>query len=210
MHSKDKNIIVKRYQDRFTQHGNSINALSSGIKERQDIRFAVHQQLGSLSGKKILDVGCGFADFYQYLLDNTQESFDYTGVDIVPEFIHESKKKYPEASFYCEDIFKTDFLAQHKFDYIFCSQVINNKFEFTDNLTFAQQMIEKLYSNAKYGVAIDFLTSYVDFQEAHLFYYPPESLFSYAKSLTKKVVLRHDYPLYEFTLFLYPDFTGWS
>lgn len=210
MHSKDKDIIVKRYQDRFNQHGNSINALSSGIKTRQDIRFAIHQQLGSLAGKKILDVGCGFADFYKYLLEHTQESFDYTGVDIVPEFIEESRKKHSEASFYCENIFETDFLERYQFDYIFCSQVFNNNFEFTDNLAFTKKVIEKLYKNAHCGVAIDFLTSYVDFQESHLFYYPPEELFSYAKSLTKKVVLRHDYPLYEFTLFLYPDFKGWS
>lgn len=210
VHSKDKEIIVKRYQNRFSQHGNSINALSSGIKSRQAIRFAVHQQLGDLAGKKILDVGCGFADFYQYISANVTGNIDYTGIDIVPEFITENKKNHPQAQFFCDNIFDSDFLEKNQFDYIFCSQVFNNKFEFTDNVSFIKKVIEILQKNARCGVAIDFLTSYVDFQEPHLFYYPPESLFSFAKSLSKRVVLRHDYPLYEFTLFIYPDFKGWS
>jgi hypothetical protein len=53
------------------------------------------------------------------------------------------------------------------------------------------------------------MTAYVDFQEPRLFYYHPEEIFRYAKSLTKRVTLRHDYPAYEFAIFLYQDFTGW-
>ena len=60
------------------------------------------------------------------------------------------------------------------------------------------------------GFAIDMLTSYVDYKEEHLYYYSPEQLFSYAKTLTKRVALRHDYPAYEFALLLHKDFCGWK
>ena len=59
-------------------------------------------------------------------------------------------------------------------------------------------------------LAIDFVTNYVDFKEDYLIYHSPEAMFRLAKSLTKRVVLRHDYPLYEFCLYLYPDFHAWG
>jgi SAM-dependent methyltransferase len=209
MHKKDKALIIKRYQNRFIEHGNSITALSSGIKERQSIRFSLLQQIGDLSGMSILDVGCGFADFYQHLISSGCK-VKYTGVDIVPEFIKENEKSFPDGNFYCEDIFESKFLVNNKFDYIICSQVFNNKLEFTDNNELVKKVISQLYASANCGLAIDFVTSYVDFKEDRLFYYSPEELFSFAKSLTKKVILRHDYPLFEFCLFIYPDFKGWS
>jgi SAM-dependent methyltransferase len=209
MDKKDKEIIIQRYQNRFHEYGNSISALSSGVEERQSIRFSLIEQLGDFQGKSILDVGCGFADFYQFLLSKGYK-VNYTGVDIVPEFISENKKNFANADFFCEDIFESDFLINNQFDYIICSQVFNNKLKFTNNTDFVKAVMEQLYPSANHGVAIDFVTSYVDFKEERLFYYSPEEMFAFAKSLTKKVILRHDYPLFEFCLFIYPDFKGWG
>jgi hypothetical protein len=65
------------------------------------------------------------------------------------------------------------------------------------------------YEACDKGVAVDMMTSYVDFREERLFYYSPEEILRHAKSLTKRVMLRHDYPMFEFAIFLYKDFTGW-
>jgi hypothetical protein len=73
-----------------------------------------------------------------------------------------------------------------------------------------QSMMKLMFLTARKGVAIDFVTNYVDFQESYLRYHSPEDMFKFAKSLTKRVVLRHDYPLYEFCLYLYPDFKAWA
>ena len=54
------------------------------------------------------------------------------------------------------------------------------------------------------------MTAYVDFREDRLFYYSPEEIFRFSKTLTKRVLLRHDYPLFEFTVYLYKDFAGWK
>jgi hypothetical protein len=53
------------------------------------------------------------------------------------------------------------------------------------------------------GVAVNFLSSYVDYELDRNFHFAPEKAFSLAKKLTRFVTLRHDYPLYEFTLYLY-------
>jgi hypothetical protein len=69
-----------------------------------------------------------------------------------------------------------------------------------------------MYSMANQGVAVDMLTRWVDFRgnDQEAFYYDPADVLSIGKTITKRVALRHDYPLFEFCVYLYPDFVGWS
>jgi hypothetical protein len=53
------------------------------------------------------------------------------------------------------------------------------------------------------GIGINMTTDYVDYKEDYLYYYSPEKMFSYSKILSKYTTLKHDSPLYEFTLFIY-------
>lgn len=66
------------------------------------------------------------------------------------------------------------------------------------------------YAHALAGVAVDFPSSYADFSLPEAFHYSPERVFTVAKGFTKWVRLRHDYPLFEFCVYLYPDFEGWA
>ena len=52
------------------------------------------------------------------------------------------------------------------------------------------------------------LSSHVNYQEEHLYYFSPERLFSFAKSLTRFVQVRHDYLPFDFTLYLYKEARG--
>jgi hypothetical protein len=66
-------------------------------------------------------------------------------------------------------------------------------------------MIKRMYDICRQGVAVDFLSSYVDFQKEKAYHAQPEKVFSFAKTLTRRAALRHDYMAYEFTLYLYKD-----
>ncbi len=207
MNENDKLSITSRYRERLKQHGPGIQALASGTTERRAIRFGVLSSIGDLQGASVLDLGCGLADFYAYLKECGIE-VRYTGYDITPEFIGLAKERYPEAHFEVRDI-QAEGIPE-RFDYIISSQTFNNRFTHEDNLRLMQDVLRLCYEASDKGVAIDMLTSYVDFREEHLFYYTPEDIFRHAKSLTKRVTLRHDYPLYEFAILLYKDFTGWK
>lgn len=210
MDENEKNIIVKRYQERLRLHGEGVKALSSGNTERQRVRFSNLTMIGDLEGKSVLDFGCGLSDFYDYLKNDLGLNIQYHGVDIVPEFVESSKKRFPECSFTGENILTSDFLKTNKFDYIFCSQVFNNKYQKMDNMAFVQEVMEKLHGACNEGLAMDFITDYVDFKEDHLNYYSPEKMYSMSKKFSKRVTLKSDYPLYEFMIFAYKDFTGWG
>lgn len=207
MNDADKAEIASRYRARLEQHGANSAALATGTPERQEIRFGVLAGVGDLDGARVLDLGCGLGDFYQFLLQRGIRP-QYTGYDITPEFVGHAKARFPEAHFEVRDV-QTEGIPE-KFDYVVSSQTFNNRLAHEDNMKVMQDVLRIGYEASEKGMAIDMFTSYVDFREDRLFYYSPEEVFRFCKTLTKRVLLRHDYPLFEFTVYLYRDFSGWK
>jgi len=125
MNEQDKKRIIERYRARFEEYGEGIRALRSGNRRRQKIRFDVLYTLGDMNNSSVLDLGCGFADFYSYLKKRGVRRVRYTGYDIVPEFIELDRRKYPEAKFEVRDMQEDP--PKRKFDYIVSSQTFNNR-----------------------------------------------------------------------------------
>ncbi|MBI5134703.1 class I SAM-dependent methyltransferase [Candidatus Uhrbacteria bacterium] len=207
MDARDKQRIIERYKVRLEAYGVDVRALASGNRERQQMRFKVLADVGNLEDQSILDIGCGFADFYTYLKDQGLH-VQYTGIDICPQFINICQEQFPDLTFLVADI-QTD-TVPGTFDYIVSSQTFNNALAYNDNEKVLRDVLTRSYALCRKGVVIDMLTKYVDFKEPHLHYYSPEEIFSFCKSLTKRVALRHDYPLFEFAVYLYKDFQGWG
>lgn len=205
---EQKETIIRRYQERLAEYGPGIKALASGTEHRRKIRFDVLSDVGIENGCSVLDVGCGFADYYTYLKEQGL-NIQYTGVDIVDDLITHAKSNHPHLDLQVRDIQENPFPEQ-SYDFVTASQVFNYKFGEEENLNFVTDMLKIMFRFAKRAVAVDFITSYVDFKEDHLNYYSPEKMFGIGKSITKRVTLRHDYPLFEFCLYFYPDFSGWK
>lgn len=207
MNETDKKQIIERYNGRFEKHGLSIETLASGSDERRKLRFDVLNGIGIQENDSILDLGCGFGDLWLYF-KNKNQIVQYTGIDINPILVQEAKKRFPNVTFEVKDI-QTDHLAQ--VDFILSTSCFNLTLKNQDNYEFVKDLLNKCYKLARKGVAIDFLTDYVDFKGSkEAFYYSPERVFSIAKTISKRVCLKHDYPLFEFCIYLYPDFQGWG
>jgi hypothetical protein len=73
----------------------------------------------------------------------------------------------------------------------------------SDNDGFLRRMLAASFDVCRKGVAANMTTRYVDYQDAYLYYFSPEDVFRLAQTLTRRVALRQDYPLHEFTIFLY-------
>jgi len=201
MNKEDKTEIISRYNERLDKFGPAIEALAVGSEERRNIRYKVLTGIGDLRGKRILDLGCGFGDLWGYL-KNAGVECDYTGFDINARLIEIAKEKYPKANFRLIDILEEPF---ETFDYIISSNAFNNKLRYEDNYTFIEKILRVACEHATKGVAVDFLTLYVDFRRDYGFYYEPERVFSIAKKNARRVCLRHDYPLFEFCIYLYKN-----
>lgn len=196
----EKGKLIERYVDRFRKYGVDVRTLNSGDDQKQRIRHSVHSSIGELNNRTVLDIGCGLADYYRFLLSKGIE-VTYIGYDIVEPFIEINRQRFPEAHFEVRDIF-TEKIA-HAADYICMSQVFNNRYESVNNEEVAKRAIALAFEAVTIGVSIDMMTKYVDYEENALYYFSPERMFEYAKSLTRFAMLRHDYLPFEFALFLY-------
>jgi len=195
---KEKKEIISLYETRLKEHGDSVKTMGWRNREQQYLRFKILSEIGDLNGAKILDIGCGFGDFHQYLI-NENMKVDYTGYDISQKIIDVAKIKHPEVKFRVKDILEER--IGEKFDYVFESGILNKRI--SNNTGYAKKMIARMFELCKSGVALNMMTNYIDYREDYLSYYSPEKIFKLCKSLSKWVVLRHDYPLYEFTIYLY-------
>lgn len=200
MLKREKKEIINIYETRLRKYGDSVRTMGWRDKEQQCLRFKILAEIGDLNGTRILDVGCGFGDFYEFLIKRSIK-VDYTGYDISHRIIEVAKSKHPEikSKFKVKDILRER--TNERFDYVMESGILNRRI--SDNIKYAKKIIARMFELCKIGVAVNMMTNYVDYKEDSLYYYSPEEMFKFCKSLTKGVVLRHDYPLYEFTLYLY-------
>lgn len=207
MRSGDKQRVIERYNQRLGEFGDDIRTLSSGTEERRNMRYQVLCDVGLRDGVSVLDLGCGFGDFFRYL-NARGLKVEYEGCDINPNLVNVARRKYPEARFFVADI-QTD-RFERTYDFVVSSSAFNNIMQDEDQYLYVGNIMARAYELSREAVALDFLTEYVDFKAEGGFYYSPERLFSIAKKITKRVCLRHDYPLFEFCLYLYKDFKGWG
>jgi len=201
---EDRNEIVARYMARFEQFGVDIRTLNAGRGNKLAIQYEVHASIGDLEGKTVLDIGCGLAGFYEYLRANGI-SVTYIGYDIVPSFIEINRTRFPEATFELRDISRDG--IDHVADYAVMCQVFNHRYRGTSNDGVVRDAIRKSFAAVKSGISLDLRTNHVNFRDPEMHHFSPEELFTFAKSLTSFVSLRHDYLPYDFTLALYKQGT---
>jgi len=197
---EDASRVIQRYQQRIAEHGATFASLNSGSEEKQAIRQWVHAS--ALRGERpsILEVGCGLGDFYKYLMTQGRNC-SYHGYDIVPEYVAECQRVYPQAEFGVRNIFLNG--IEGSYDTVVMSQVLNNRYQKSDNMLVMRRALELAYQHTRVSVSVDMLSTYVDFRNPDLFYYSPEDIFRMAKAIAPRVLIRHDYRAFEFCVQLF-------
>jgi len=199
VHSDDLAAIVNLYEDRYREHGPDVRTLGWNTQADQRLRFRVLCDIADLRGASICDVGCGLGDQVDYLRGRFGQ-FAYTGMDVSPSLVRKAAELHPEFQFICADMVEADL---PRADYLLLSGALN--FRVRDNEALTRTMVRKMFEACNKGVAVNFLSTYVNFQRPHNYHHQPEVVFAFAKSLTRWVTLRHDYPLWEFSVYLYKE-----
>jgi hypothetical protein len=198
----DVNQVVRRYQQRIAEHGPTFASLNSGSEAKQTIRHSVHASALRGANPSVLEIGCGLADFYKYLLQQKCDC-SYHGYDIVPEYIDECRRAYPRAKFTLRNVFLDG--IEGTFDTIVMSQVLNNRYQKSDNVQVMRRALELAFEHTRSSVSVDMISTYVDFRNPDLFYYSPEEIFRIAKTISPRVLLRHDYRAFEFCIQMFHE-----
>ena len=199
---------ISRLGELYRQYG--VDERSLGwTKHKQHTRFEQIASRMDVDGASILDVGCGFADLYDHLRTTRPNAkFEYTGIDIMKEFVDVSKEKYPELSFFNTDLF--DFKTDRKYKYLIncgCLTYLDPKnekesYEYID--AFIRKNLELCEDD---GICIfHFMTDKVDFRSSEDdFHSSPEKMLEIAYRHSRRVVLDNSVFPFEACLFIYKD-----
>lgn len=204
--------LIASYQKRFRKYGGHSKTL------KWEHAGAKHQRMRHLtgelnfSGKTVLDVGCGFGDVIWIIKKRTKD-FDYTGVDIVPEFIDVAKKRYPGHRFLVGDYFSNP-LAED-FDIVLCSGALNSNVpdkqslfsrRLENNMEWRKRAIATMWEQTKRALAFNMSGSHPqpeNREDNNTWYADSLEILKYCLTLTRKVILLHHYHATDFTVILF-------
>lgn len=202
MNPEDRNNWLSRYNERFAKFGVSPEALGwGGGRERQFKRFRAAMEFSLFDErpiKSILDVGCGFGDFGAWLAECKSE-VEYTGIDINPVLVKAGIERYGL------DLSAMDvaLLPDKSFDLVVANGVFNFRMQHEEHEAYVKDMLNHFMAIARVGIAVDFMSTYVDFSHAGGFHCPETLVIDAIKVKTKKYVIRNDYLDYEYMAYAY-------
>jgi SAM-dependent methyltransferase len=212
----DKSRQIEYYEGLLEKHGESYLALDWNSPESQRLRFKVLKEIfvygRKSTGISVLDVGCGFGDFYGFLKAEGvihRNRISYTGYDIAPRILEVARRKYPDARFELKDVLEDRRVP--KFDYVFCSGALTLRTsEKDEHFDFVKEMLFRMYDLCSCGVAVNFLSegalpisSPEDTNSGRYFFFKPEEIVNFVRFVCNRFILRHDYHAGDFTVYMF-------
>ncbi len=201
--------IIKHYENCLDKHGDTHLGVDWPNEEDVLKRYKVMMELITLKGHKdnvtLLDFGCGTAHLLDYITNSGFEIVNYSGLDISKKFVNVCKSKYPDKTFVCGDVLNTDFTLA-VFDYIVMNGVFTEKRDLTfeEMWVYFTQLLSRVFDLANKGIAFNVMSKQVDWEREDLFHVPLDLLSDFlCKNITRNFVIRNDYGLYEYTVYIY-------
>jgi SAM-dependent methyltransferase len=190
--------ISEFYDGLVERYGHDPKACDYGSRESQAIKFKVLSEVNSLKGKTLLDVGCGFADYGQYL-QHRYEQVKYAGIDLSPAMIAEGRRLHPEFDLSICNLF--DQPCERQFDVVSANGIFYLLGEQAPELM--RKLVSHMFSLARVAVTFNSLSTWAPARESGEFYADPAATLEWCHELTPWVTMRHDYHPRDFTVYLY-------
>lgn len=185
------------YAANHATHGETLGALGWGSRASQNERFAALADIATLDDASLLDFGCGFGDFYGWLLERGFRG-RYTGVDITQPMADAAARRYADATFRCAGL--DDAAPPLSVDYAFASGI----FTYCKHAPYRYlvHVAKRLLATARLGVALNSLSSWGAEPDEHECQLDPARAVTALRSLDVGLTLRHDYLPHDFTVYL--------
>ena len=200
---------VKDYFDKtLKKHGATPRGVDWNSEGAREVRF---EQLSKVITNDhpftMLDYGCGYAAYADYLESKHFDFSRYIGFDILESMVEKAREIHSDTKRF---FFTSDLTKLEPADYATACGVFNMKLdasydEWTD---YVVKCLKEMDSLSVKGFSVNFLTKYSDADKMRpdLYYADPCYLFDYCKTnFSKNVALLHDYHVYDFTLIIRKD-----
>jgi len=195
--------VVRHYEDCLRRHGASARGVDWKDAASQRLRFSVLADVTDLDGKSVYDVGAGIGHLYDFLLERGVR-VDYAGCDLSAAMVDCARRRHPGVRFERRDILVDP--PARGYDVVVCSGLFHVKLDAEPRAwcDFVLAMVRRMYAMCDEAIAFNMMSDQVDFRNDRLFYADPgEMLDRCRRELARHVAIRHDYPLYEWTAYVY-------
>lgn len=202
--------IVNHYEDCLEKHGDTHLGVDWPKLEDVNTRYRVMLDVIGFKHKSfedctLLDFGCGASHLFEYMKTTEYNAVKYNGLDISTKFVELSSAKYPLNKYFCLDILTQSNLLP-KFDYVIMNGVFTEKRElsFDQMFDYFKVLLQAVFEKTEKGLAFNVMSKAVDWERWDLFHLPTDLLIDFVtKNLSRNFVIRNDYGLYEYTMYLY-------
>ncbi len=213
MNTSDKTQLklAMYYRTCLQEHGDTATGMDWPDQEQNQKRFALMTELfqDDLRGRndpiRLLDFACGTSHYFEYLRERGLAArVRYSGIDINPDAIAMSREKFPGNTYACMDVLEgTDGIGEH--DYVVINGLFTQKRAMTDAQMrqFLLNILTKLYPHFSRGLAFNAMSGQVDYRKDGAFHLDLNWIAEVlVAKFSRNFVVRHDYGLYENTIFL--------
>jgi len=191
-------IINDFHDSLFARHGGGDASLGWQSRESQQARFNAVLSCGDLDGRSVLDVGCGFGDLASVLKARAPGAL-YTGWDINPHFVERCRIQAPELTFEQRNILVDP--PETPFDVVVSVGPIN--IELGNNEDLMRRFLKVMYKSCSSHCVMSMASRESRNHGRGFHYYDPCKMLDFCFSVTRNVVLRHDYHPSDFCVFLF-------
>lgn len=186
--------IAAYYDTLVARYGHDPRACDYGRAESQRVKFRVLSEVMPLAGLRLLDVGCGFADYADYL----EGEVDYTGIDVTAAMIDEARRLHPGLALARGNILDG---IDATFDVVSANGIFYLLGAEAPRLM--RDIVAAMWEAATRAVAFNSLSAWAPDPEPGEFHADPAEVLGFCRTLTPRVALRHDYHRRDFTVYLY-------
>jgi SAM-dependent methyltransferase len=203
--------IITHYEQCLERHGDNHLGMDwpnmIELQRRLAVMLGVVRQVDG-QVPRLLDVGCGVGLLLDYMNDHALDHlYSYTGLDLSSNMVNAARKRHTDAEFITQDILAQP-LPEKRYDYILMNGVLTEKVSLSQDemVCYAKRLIKAAFQAASQGIAFNVMSSHVDWERDDLFHWPMDSAVDFmTKNCSRNIIVRMDYGLYEYTVYLYKE-----
>lgn len=196
--------LADHYEACLRQHGDCARGVDWPDERSARIRYDVMADLIRNSRGSLLDFGCGAGHFLEHLLAQRID-VDYRGLDISRTFVDLCRSKFPGHTFDCMDVLAGG-NKMPAADFIVMNGVLTEKLTLShaDMTQFMHALLRVVFPAARQGIAFNLMSKHVDWEREDLFHVGHDEIGRFVSAeLSRHYVIRADYGLYEYTVYVY-------
>ena len=178
------------YEKSIERYGISAKGVHWNSEYSQYKRFEILTSFikESIKNSSIVDAGCGFGEYYNYLFDNNLKPNSYLGIDCEIKMINLASKRFLNTQFIIQDVLKDKLIVA---DYYICSGAMNI-LEKEKIFIF----IEKCFNSSSKAFIFNFL------KNDALTNVKSSDIINFCAKLSKEMIIKEDYLNNDFSIYL--------